>query len=236
MIKNSLKKLICFALSVTMVMGMTITSSAAPAATDSYNTTILQDTDEVRTAQTSDTDFTYIATYDKDSGTIQLTQINNYTGEEKVGDVAPLTPQPLASLEEKTFTNYEYEITYGNPNTWELRRPGDNMFNWVYFKTHQTSKNQSYLTTFRNAVDDINIQEGAIVGSLGMSALSIIAAGAAGAGAIFTGGTLSAAAWGAILSAAGFSTTYVATCMAYDKSCKNAYDAYWNTYYNSTIL
>ena len=63
-----------------------------------------------------------------------------------------------------------------------------------------------------------------------------LAAGAAGAGAIFTDGTLSAAAWGAILSAAGFSTAYVSTCMAYDQSCKDAYDAYWNTYYNSTIL
>ncbi len=45
-----------------------------------------------------------------------------------------------------------------------------------------------------------------------------------------------AAAWGAILSAAGFSTAYVSTCMAYGQSCKDAYDAYWKTYYNSTIL
>lgn len=215
---------------------MSVTALASSPQTDGYHTSILTDNSSVRISQTSDDNFTYIATYDKSTGTIQLTQTSNTTGAQKVGDIAPIKPQTRASLEEKTFTNYEYEITYGSPNTWELRRPGDNAFNWVYFKTKETSKNRSYLTTFRSAVDKINVQEGAIVGALGMSALSVLAAGAAGAGAIFTGGTLSAAAWGAILSAAGFSTAYVSTCMAYDQSCKDAYDAYWNTYYNSTIL
>ena len=236
MIKHPFKKLVSIALSAVMIMGMSVTALASSPQTDGYHTSILTDNSSVRISQTSDDNFTYIATYDKSTGTIQLTQTSNTTGAQKVGDIAPIKPQTRASLEEKTFTNYEYEITYGSPNTWELRRPGDNAFNWVYFKTKETSKNRSYLTTFRSAVDKINVQEGAIVGTLGMSALSVLAAGAAGAGAIFTGGTLSAAAWGAILSAAGFSTAYVSTCMAYDQSCKDAYDAYWNTYYNSTIL
>lgn len=219
-----------------MVIGTSLTSFAQTTTYDPYNTTILTDDANIRISQTSDDDFTYIATYNKNTRTIQLTQKDNATGATVIGKVAPLKVQTRASLEEKTFTNYEYEITYGSPNTWELRRPGDNILSLVYFRTNETSTNRSYLTTFRTAVDDINVQEGEIVSALGMSALSVLVAAAAGAGAIFTGGTLSATAWGAILSAAGFSTAYVTVCMSYDKSCKKAYDAYWNTYYNSTIL
>lgn len=236
-----MKKVISFML--VLIMVFSIPSNAFAAETEPYNTVVLKDTEAVRITQTSDDSFTYLATYDKVNNTIQLVQTDNTTGKENVGEIAQIqtlatdnSPQARASLEEKTFTNYEYEKTYGTPNKWELRRPGDNAFNWIYFQTYETSSNKEYLTAFKDAVDDINVQEGAIVTSLGMAGLSYLAAGAAGAGAIFTGGTLSAAAWGALLSAGGFSTAYVATCMAYDQSCKDAYDAYWETYYHSTIL
>ena len=236
-----MKKIISLALSLVMLLTMSVSAFAAE--TEPYNTLVLKDTEAVRITQTSDDDFTYVATYDKINNTVQLVQTDNLTGEENVGEIAQIqtlttdnTPQVRASLEEKTFTNYEYEKTYGTPNKWELRRPGDNAFNWIYFQTYETSSNKEYLKAFKDAVDDINVQEGAIVTSLGMAGLSYLAAGAAGAGAIFTGGTLSAAAWGALLSAGGFSTAYVATCMAYDQSCKDAYDAYWETYNHSTIL
>lgn len=232
---KSLKKCVSVLLFFALCFTMTVTAFAAT--DNNYNKKVLRDDTAVRIVQTSDEDFIYTATYNKQTKTIQLTQTDKKSGATKTGDVAPVNlVQTRASLEEKTFTNYEYEITYGSPNKWELRRPGDNALNFVYFQTYETSSNSSYLEKFMNAVDDINVQEAEIVGALGMSGLSVLAAAAAGAGAIFTGGTLSAAAWGAILSAAGFSGAYVAACMAYDQSCKNAYDAYWNTYYNSTIL
>ena len=102
--KKKLKKLISLVLVATMVMGMSATALASPAPTDEYNTTILTDNSSVRISQTSDENFTYVATYDKNTGTIQLTQTNNATGAKVTGDVAPVKPQTRASLEEKTFT------------------------------------------------------------------------------------------------------------------------------------
>lgn len=232
---KTLRKCVSIFIAFALCFSMTVTAIAATPG--NYNEVVLHDDVDVKIVQTSDENFIYTATYDKQTKTVQLTQTDKGSGEIREGDIVPVQlTQTHASLEEKTFTNYEYEITYGSPNKWELRRPGDNAFNWVYFQTYQTSSSKSYLEKFKDAVDDINVQEGAIIGAVGMSGLSVLAAAAAGAGAIFTGGTLSAAAWAAIVSAAGFGTAVVAKCMEYDQSCKDAYDAYWNTYYNSTIL
>lgn len=237
------KKLLALTLVVTIGMGTTAFAQNTTAV-DPYNTTVLEDNSGKKIVETSDANFTYQATFDKINNTVTLSTTDKISGEIKTGSTTAVTPlqefpnNPVtyASLAENTFTNYEYTITYGNPNKWQLRRPGDNVFNWVYFDTYQATGNKDYLVAFQNAVDNINVQEGTIVGTLGMAGLSYLAAGAAGAGAIFTGGTLSGAAWGALLAAGGFSTAHVAACMAYDQSCKNAYDSYWNAYYNSTIL
>lgn len=141
-----------------------------------------------------------------------------------------------AVLQENTFTNYEYTKIYGNPNQWELRRPLSNIFSWEYFKTYETASNAGHISSFKGYVDQINTLEGTIITSYGLMVLSVIVAGAAGAGAIFTGGTLTPAAWASLLAAAGASTAYVNTCVAYDRACKNAYDKYWDTFYSSTVF
>lgn len=101
MIKHPFKKLVSIALSAVMIMGMSVTALASSPQTDGYHTSILTDNSSVRISQTSDDNFTYIATYDKSTGTIQLTQTSNTTGAQKVGDIAPIKPQTRASLEEK---------------------------------------------------------------------------------------------------------------------------------------
>lgn len=234
------KKALSICLSATILAGISTTSYALPI------NPIVKETAYESIATTSDENFTYTSIYNKNNNTIQLITTNNKTGDVKEGDITPIRSieefnnqtegNSRASLQENTWSNYEYTITYGTTNKWQLRRPDDIKFNWVYFDTYETEDNKEYLDAFKKAVDEVNIEEGAVVTAIGLTGLSVVAAAAAGAGAIFTGGTLSAAAWQAILASAGFGSAAVAACMAYDQSCKDAFDAYWKTYYNSDIL
>lgn len=244
--KKKLSKRLCsLVLSAVMVLSMSATTFAETNVSAPYNMVVLEDTTEITVVETSDNEYIYKTTHDKVANTIQLTVTDIDTGLVKAGDElaiptlkvdrSTLVPS-AATLEENTFTNYEYTKTYGTPNKWQLRRPGSNIFSWVYFDTYQTTSNASYLSNFKKAVDSINTLEGAIVGAGGLAALSYCATAASGAGAILTGGVLTPAAWGSIVASAGLSTAYVATCMSYDSACKDAYDAYWETYYSSNIL
>lgn len=234
-------------LSIMLAFAMCLTFGVPAFATeqvDLYNTSVLSDNANIRVAQTKDDEYTYTATFDKETSTIQLQQVSNSTGEVNTGRIVPVAEIPQdyfiqtrAALEENTFTNYEYTKTYGTPNLWELRAPGDNVFSWIYFKTYEVEDvNSEYLVDFKAAVDTVNRTEGVIVGSLGLYALSVLAAGAAGAGALFTGGTLSPAAWAALLAAGGFAKENLEACMDYDEACKNAYDSFWETFNHSEVF
>ena len=191
-----MKKLLSIILSLTMLMTVCVRAFAV---------------DSVRTARTEDERFIYEAIYDQYNNTVQLIQTNKLTGEKIAGEVTQIPELNVndnslnsraSSLEEKTFTNYEYKKTYGTPNKWELRKPGSTPFLSIEsFETYQTSRNDNYIFAFQDAVDLINIKEGTIVEALGIAALSYIIASAAGAGAIFTGGTMTPAAWAALLAA-----------------------------------
>jgi hypothetical protein len=236
------KKLLCITLALAMVISTSVTAFASGRNIAAYNMIILEDSDNQRVVQTSDNNFTYITTYNKVNNTIQFTVVDQATNSENIGAVVSVddySVMPIgarASINENTFTNYEYTKIYGNPNEWELRRPDGSLAGTYYFKTYEATQNQSYLNAFKSAVDTINTKEGEIVGTYGLQILSILAAAAAGAGAIFTGGILTAAAWGSILAAAGATTAHIAVVMAWDRACKNAYDAYFETYTKSPIV
>ena len=233
-------------ISILLVIAMCLTLSVPAFATeqyDLYNTNVIDDNSDVRIVQTSDEHYTYTATFDKEAKTLQLVQVNNATGEVVTGDIVPvkefsenLPVQTRASLEENTWTNYEYTKTYGNPNEWELRAPGDNIFTIIYFKTYEEEDNEVHLSDFMDAVDEVNTTEGVMISSVGLYGLSVLAAGAAGAGAIFTGGTLSSAAWAALLAAGGFAKEALDACTDYDQACKDAYDSFWETFYASEVF
>lgn len=239
-----MKKLISIILSMAMLLSLSVSAFAVEL--DTTDAIILEDNSSIRMAQTEDGSFIYEAIYDKVNNTVQLIQINKRTGTKIAGEVTQipifekkieLASANAATQEEKTFTNYEYKKTYGSPNKWELRKPGDVAFlTKDSFKTYETSRNKEFITAFKKAVDSINIQEGKIVEALGLAALSYLAGGAAGAGAIFTGGTMTAAAWAALLVAGGYSKNYVDVVMEYDSFCKDAFDAYNETYTHSKIL
>lgn len=236
-----MKKFLSAILALTMVFAMSATAFAAEP-TDQYNTIILQDTESKTVSQASDNQFIYTVTKDKIAGTMQVTTTEKATNTVDVGAVVASTeftnqPTTRASLKENTFTNYEYTKTYGNPNTWELRRPDGSLFGTHSFKTYEiVGKNDGYIAKFKNAVDTINSKEGEIVITLGIAGLGDIVAAATSAGAVASGGVLTPAAWTAILAAAGLNANYLRVCQDYDNACKNAYDAYNDTLTKSPTI
>ncbi|TCT16196.1 hypothetical protein EDC18_102212 [Natranaerovirga pectinivora] len=240
-IKRYKKNIISFAFIIILSLNMTFAVSGQTKDTN-YNTIILQDDEQVRIAQANDDNMIYTTTFNKIDNWVQTIATDIYTGEQFKGDIVfiQIPEQEFvvgirASLKENTFTNYEYTKTYGTTNKWELRRPRSNIFNYYYFKTDETTANSSDLSRFKSYVDSINTLEGQIIMDMGLSGLSIVVSAAAGAGAIFTGGTLSTAAWASIVASAGAHSKLVSTCMSYDTACKNAYDAYWTVYYKSDV-
>lgn len=244
MIKKHFKKLVSVALAAVMVMGMSLTAFAAETPS-TYDLTVLEDSNTQRVTQTSDSNYTYTTTFDKINDTMQFTKVDKSTNVATVGaevsgtDAISATSYANAranTLNENTFTNYEYTKTYGSTNTWELRRPDGSLTGTIYFKTYEVSKNRSYINTFKSAVDTINTKEGEIVGAYGLVLLGDIAAAAISAGAIATGGVLTPAAWTSILAAAGANTAFVTVCVSWDNACKTAYDAYYDTFTKSPTI
>jgi uncharacterized protein YxeA len=238
--KFTMKRALAFILTLAMITTTGLTAFAAET-TDIYNTIILMESPTVSVAKTSDEQNTYTTTYDKENNTVQMVTTNNETGVSSASElvaipyVEELQVRTYAAasnyLKENTFANYEYTKWYGNPEEWELRRPDSGMFSTYYFQTTKTNANSAALTSFKGYVDSINTQEGTIILNLGAVALTYFISGAAGAGALFTGGTLTAAAWASLVAAYGATSNYVTTLMTYDTTCKNAYDAYFTVYY-----
>lgn len=240
-----MRKFLSLVLACTMLMAMSVTAFATER--NDNAPVLLEENCARRVAKSEDADFIYVAIYDRNNETVQLIQTDKKTGEKIAGEAVVIrafseengavNSRAGEYLEEKTFTNYEYKKTYGLPNRWELRRPGDIAFlTKESFETYETTSNKEFIDAFEAAVNSINVKEGEIVSALGMAALSYLAGGAAGAGAIFTGGTMTPAAWAALLAAGGFSQNYINVVMEYDSLCKAAYDSYMETYTHSQIL
>lgn len=227
-----------------------VTPGIVSAKDNNYNLKVLEDSKKYRIVQTNDEEYTYLTKLDKVKNTIETKQINNtnnfviegnlvYINDLNKSENTNLNKSILnyatraagTVIQEWTYTNYEYKITLGNPTEWVLIKPGRHIFNWEYFETTETSKNRSYLNSFKQQVDKLDSVEKKLIASIGATTLSTIAAAAAGAGAIFTGGTLSPAAWASIASTAGAGAASVNFLIEYNQICKDAYYYYmrvWN--------
>lgn len=136
-------------------------------------------------------------------------------------------PTTRASIEEKTYSNYEYKIEYGTPNNWELRRPQDNsVLNLYYFTVDQTSTLLPDLNNFKSAVDEINDLELKYIGasaSVPILTLFTIILAATGAGA---GPSV-----GAALFAAGVTGAAYNYAIDLERRCDDAYHYYFSVFY-----
>lgn len=236
-----MKKLLSTVLAMAMTVSLVIPSYAINAS-ENYNLVVVEDNVNVRIVETSDENYAYRTTLNKIKNTIDHEMISLTTRSVKKADTVELDGLIMLNdeltvdtrahqLQENTFINYEYTKTYGSTNRWQIRRPKLNYLTWYYYDVEETSRNISYLNTFKRHVDDINYEEGAVIASIGMAGLSYIVVGASTWGALLTGGVLSPAQWGSILAAAGFSATAATAVAIYDRSCSEAYGAYMDILY-----
>ena len=244
--RKIMQRILSSALVVVAALNLSVAVFASNAPMQEYysNNAVISENETIKISETHDAVATYRTVIDKKEHTVQMIVIykNGKTVASKEVEIdafsleaAEHTFNTRASIKENTFSNYEYTITYGSQNTWELRRPDGNAGTY-YFKTYETTKNAAYLAAFKGYVDTINEIEFAIIRKASLYALSCLVAGATGAGAIFTGGTLSPAAWASLVAAAGCGDAVLAECFRLDRACKNAYDSYWNAYYKSEVF
>lgn len=87
-----------------------------------------------------------------------------------------------------TFTDYEYDIWYGNPNEWKIKKPQDNYTRYI----DETSSNSSKLYAYADKVEDVNEAEFVIIGAVGgtvaLTAIAAFVSGGTAAGAAAAGG------------------------------------------------
>ncbi|WJY26111.1 geobacillin-26 family protein [Sporosarcina trichiuri] len=128
--------------------------------------------------------------------TYNMTELTRQAVADELITVSPEEPQLgmlAATTKQKTFMNYEYIITHGSTEKWELRRPKeDSLFKYYYKKVNRTASNKGNLASFQTAVENINYYEFKAIGSsltsLGLSWLSfILSVPTAGAGTLTAG-------------------------------------------------
>lgn len=164
---------------------------------EANNAKITLDNEEERVATSLDLENKYVSTFDKELNLLTIQTYDKVTnelfntqtidlnqdglGKNKLEEEAslPSTYAKSNSAYQNTFSNYEYSVTYGNPNKWELRIPSERM------NKSENSSNKSNINNFRNKVESINSLEkklaGALIGGGLLSVLTIIAATTPGA-------------------------------------------------------
>lgn len=222
------------------------------------NLRILNDDGNIRTVETYDSDAKYIVTYNKDERTmdviihklnnntksvistdnfhIDLEQIENSYKISEDGKTSNIFEegQTRASIYQNTYSNYEYEKTYGSTNKWELRRPDPSnpVFSTYYFTTNETSENAKDLQSFMDYVEKINSQEVKVIFSIGASVFSDILLYMSGIGTVFTGGTLTPAMVTAAAAAVGANGLAVSEMVTLGSYWNYAYNYYFEVYKN----
>lgn len=238
-------RIIACALALILTIGVTANEAKAAtlnSVTTTYNdiTTTTTETATERTSISQDKHYKTISVYNKDT---EITNMKIYKDNELVNEIEinPATIKNnqensiagrVASTEEKTFSNFEYQIWYSSPAEYELRRPDGGGLNdkTYYFRTYRTSKNGTYFDNFKSTVDAINTKEGEVLvkaGAQGLFAVAevIIIACSGGFGVAVS----------AFVSSAGFGVSAATACIELGGLCDKAIDYYWNVYTNSTI-
>ena len=146
---------------------------------------IVEDNAHERVAEYTEEQGTTVATYDKgnniliiDSPSDGLTIIDlNEKSEQLLGQKSSDSSMSLisnsgfstlsstGSVKQNTYSNYEYTITFGKSEVWQLRRPKNgSMVNYYYKNVTRNSSNATNLNSFKKKVDLINDLEWKIIG------------------------------------------------------------------------
>lgn len=232
------KKLLALFLMLTLAFTTTFVFAEA---SSSIPVTIIKDNAKVRIVETNDEQFIYRVTVNKIDNTAQMQITDKMTKKVKISQKAQLglsdSKEALtsnsssimatrATLEQNTFTNYEYTKTYGTPNQWQLRRPDSSILSYYYFNTAETSSNRPYLESFKGAVQRINDTEVPMVASIGAAGIMDLLSVGSVVAAICTGGMLSGAAWTVIVASLGMTGISATLLIQYNAACVDAFDAY----------
>lgn len=164
---------------------------------------IITDNQDERIATYSENGVTTTAIYDKKNSILTIEEPNS---EVIIVDLDEVTEEfldnqntnpvitPFAStVKENTFMNYEYTITFGSTEKWQLRRPKNgSTINYYYKNVTRNNSNKANLDNFKKTVDNINSLEwkiwGGAITSLGLGWISfILSVPTAGTGSVTTG-------------------------------------------------
>lgn len=211
------KKLIALVLSATMLLGLGTTAFASE---QSLITTIESNdavvivkeiTDEGITLATNDkaTGLLTVEKYDSSMSNLISTQIINLKAIESSQMVQSAFRWGNGDEYQHTITNYEYDLWYGDPNEWKIRR--DSSVRWI----DESPSNEDNLYNYADKVEDVNTAEWAIVTAIGGTAAATAIV------AFLSGGTAAGVA------AAGGGTA-IATAFAVLNGACNKADLAWN--------
>lgn len=196
--------------------------SSAAESEKSEEVQVIKDNNEGRVAQAVKNGVVTKATFDKEENILRIEEEGKETVvldlgkiSEKYlanGSISDGTSKPsgefgvMATTRQNTFINYEYTITHGSPERWQLRRPqGDSLFHWYYKNVTRNGSNATNLRHFQTAVENIDYYEWRAIGTslttVGLSWLAfILSVPTAGAGTL-TAGLAALGAYGATLDA-----------------------------------
>lgn len=132
---------------------------------------------------------------------------------------------------EDTFSNYEYEIKYGNPNKWVIQRP-DGRGGQLELKLTEKRESKKVLNEYKESVDSINKMEKTVISYVGLAIFLKILAVPSVAAAIFTGGAASGAVVASTIAAAGTTAEAANHVFKLTKETSKAYSIYMEIKYD----
>lgn len=162
---------------------------------------IVEDNEDYRIVETTENGEVIVTSYDKKANvlsiykkdelsTLQKIDIGNieYSSENfNITDLESLSENPIikespgfstlaSTLEEKTFSNFEYKITFSSPEKWVIRKPNpDSPFTKTISKTaYKQYPNTGALGVFRDVVNDINYYEKRMIGAIALASVIAI--------------------------------------------------------------
>ncbi len=226
-------------LSLVIIVTLFFTSIPVEASVmnNKQNYQITKDTDDCKVVTSKTTDSTYVFTHNKKTNEITFSVYSNTNNELISSQTVDIDDYALYETEsensilaattyQNTFSNWEYTITHGTTNLYQLRRPDGSLNGTYNFTTRMLAGyNKDYIDNFIDAVEAINTLEGQMVGALGLAVIL------AGVSIVLTGGAAGAF-WGAYIASLTSDSAAVGLGFALDSECNKASANYWDTFYH----
>lgn len=203
---KKLKKLVSLLLTLCLILGLSTTAFASESSTmttleNNANVCVVKEvTSEGITIATNNktTKLLTVEKYDTSGQNLLSSQVINLnTIADEMGTTETLEESRIhwgnGDLYQHTFSNYEYDLWYGSPNEWEIRKKDMTVY------VDETPKNSDNLYAYADRVEDVNAAEFTIIGAVGATVAATAIA------AFLTGGTaagVAAAGGGAAITAA----------------------------------